>query len=353
MKLKKILASVAAFAMVATAFSSVVMANSYGSPELTATVDYPVVDGEDTYLTVTVGYSGFEGFVAYNKLKKVGIGLTSAGVNISYDAEKLDYVATMDGDTFQDGITGDSNPGIAYAWTIDTQKNVPSDAEFMVAYFTVKDGVDFSTDSVTFEFTDYEFVVGNKATGESEGYGTSNKCTALMTAEPVTYGATTPATEYVNVTTDGNVEGVADGQVEKGSKIAVSAKEVSGKTAKLYANGEEIVSGAEYTFDADVSFTVVYEDEVVTPEYTYSVTDYGKSESLKAIFYALSIVNPDTAMTLGVAGKAFTASGLPEVDGGASVDMTYVIKGVPENILTNVPEAESLTGATNGEYTLK
>jgi hypothetical protein len=234
--------------------------------------------------------------------------------------------------------------------------NAPEMSPFVTVVFSLDESYDYNANPLAFEFTSIEFGVTTAVKNSASTvalYGNTNACTAGVAAESFALGSSTPATEYVNVTTDGNVEGVADGQVEKGSKIAVSAKEVSGKTAKLYANGEEIVSGAEYTFDADVSFTVVYEDEVVTPEYTYSVTDYGKSESLKAIFYALSIVNPDTAMTLGVAGKGFTASGLPEVDGGASVDMTYVIKGVPENILTNVPEAESLTGAKNGEYTLK
>lgn len=358
MKFKKILAIVAAASMAISAFSSVAMAGSYGSPVLSATVT-PVDLSEDfgdaayaNCLAVTVSYSGFDGFSAYKAMTGKGVGITAAQVKLGYDANALEYIATMDAD-FSDGTAGGTDPVMAYAWANAGMKAATS-GDFMTAYFLVKDGVDFDKDAVTFTFEEYQFTVTNstsKTAFTKEVYGNIVDGSETIEAEAFTYGATTPATEYVNVTTDGNVNGVDDGQIEKGSVVTVSAKEVEGKTAQLYANGAAIDAG-DYTVNEDTSFTVVYTDIPVVNQYTYKVADYGKNEAKAGIFYALAIKNSENVMTLGVAGKAFTATDVPVVEGDTELTMTYVILGVPADLLTDVPSETTLTGAVNGAYEL-
>lgn len=368
MKFKKILAIIAAASMAITAFSSVAMAGSYGSPVLTGSVETADLSddfGDPAYancLAVTVSYSGFEGFSAYKSMTGKGVGITAAQVKLGYDTEKLEYIATLDGD-FADGTAGGTDPIMAYAWANASMKAATS-GDFMVAYFLVKDGVDFSAQSATFTFDEYQFTVTNstnKTTYTNEVYGNIVDGSESVTAEAFTYGSgetppPTPTKYAVNfdpadvTVTLAGVAIDANTEVDADSVISVAAVAKDGFTAQLKCNGENADEG-DFTVTAPVEFTVEY-TAIPTPQadYRFTVADYGTSESAAAIYYKLNIVRPDTAMTLGLSiGRSFTAQDLPQVDGEAELTMTYVMKNVPASIRENMPTVSSLTGAVNGE----
>lgn len=352
MKFKKILAAIAASTVAVTAFSGVVMAaGSYGAPSFTTNVEYPVDLDGDNYLVVTVGYTGFEGFSAYNKLKKTGVGITSAGVTLGYDSSALDYVTTLDGE-FADGTAGSTKPSMQYAWADANMKNVPSTDNFMQAYFTVKDGVDFSSKKIEFTFDAYEIGVTNCVSGTStvECYGNSAASVADITADAFYYGSEAPAVTTYTVTATSDVEVTGadiSAPVAEGTKINVAAKAKDGYTAKLLANGVEIAAG-EYTVTGNVDFTVDYTAIVPANPHKYTLDDKGTcmKDTVKGIYYSLSVKNVADKLAIKVSDKIFEATGIPEVTGDTVSTLTYVILGVPDEIYNAVPV---LGGVTSGE----
>lgn len=352
MKLRKILASVAAFAIAATAFSSVVMANSYGAPKVTVNVEGPSDYYNDggIYFVVTCDYEGFEDFTA-SYSRQTGTGLTSIGTEFTYNDTDFAYEEGIANSKLPAPAVGANKPSIAWGVADASMVCATSMEDYVTFVFSTKDETKTAAD-LNLAVAVVEFAV-TKAVRNQEGvietYGNTNASTAEV--EVTLPGSSEPVEEYVNVTTDGNVNGVDDGQVVKGSVVTVSAKTVDGKTAQLYANGAAIDAG-DYTVNEDTSFTVVYTDIPVVSPYTYKVADYGKNEAKSGIFYALAIKNSENVMTLGVAGKAFTATDVPVVEGDTELTMTYVILGVPANLLTDVPSETTLTGAVNGAYEL-
>lgn len=365
MKLKKILAAVAALATVATAFSSVAFAESaYGSPKLTYSFEYPAdPDGDGSeYLGVTISYEGFENLARANNTATSGAAITNVMLKLNYDDTKLSYEFGDNAGSFS-GSVGGTDPSYAVGLALNRNTPYATSGDLFVAYFSVAAGVDFSKEAVEFSYVtdpaDDACLAMTVSAGTSSGiektvYGESSISTeTLIYDETFSYGTKAPATTTYTVTADGNVEVTGadiSAPVAEGTVINVAAKAKTGYTAKLLANGVEVAEG-DYTVTGNVDFTVAY-----TSIYKYTLDDKGTCQKTeggkvsKGIYYSISIKNVDTAMTLGVEGKAFTASGIAEITGDPNVSMTYVILGVPDALYDNVPDAITISGVANGTY---
>lgn len=235
MKLKKILVAIAALAMSASAFSNIVLAADYGSPEVTMDIQYPVEDPydeiSDDLLVVNVNYDGIENLARNSKALK------SVTIELDYDTDALEYYLADDGDIGA-GTPGTSVPAWAAAWALNNKTPYAGSALICSMYFKIKDGVDFDKQKVDFSFKTANISIQSKTDGDTKlepGNG--------LTAVAGSYGTEAPVEEDKF---EAKVNG--DEITFENADLSTDNKEIAGKAIKIF--------GKTFTVNAKSKFVI-------------------------------------------------------------------------------------------------
>lgn len=360
MRLKKILATASAFAIALSAFVAV---PAQAEGKATATLSFVGYEtkGAATFAKIKVSATIPDTLKPYALVAAdwettfedtyTGTVVSNFGIDIPY-ITGLTYVASLSKVHTTDFVAINDNASascvsVYYANTGDYSSKYSGEiGELATLYYRITGDVDATYD-VKVSVADLGCKLFTWADGTTSPTPTEINYigeAGWTVTNAVVKPAAPPATTYtVTATSDVEVTGAnISAPVAEGTKLNVAPKAKEGYTAKLLANGTEVAAG-EYTVTSNVDFAVAY-----APKHEYTLDDKGTclKDSIKGIYYSLSVKNVADKLAIKVSDKTFEAKGVPTVEGATLAQMTYAIFQVPDEIYNNVP---AITAVTSGE----